>query len=105
MAILLPYLEFEINPVEAVSLPRLPGWTLTAVNSRIWLTEESGGRDVWLQPGDRYLVKGRGRVVVEPWLAPDAERLNSARVRLAPPRGSCVRRWGMRWPRFAVASV
>lgn len=102
MTILHPYFEFEMRPAAAISLRRLSGWTVTAVDGRIWLTEENGGRDIWLQAGDRHFIKGRGRVVVEPWLAGDAVA-GVARVRLTPPRAErSGKPWRLRWPGLAV---
>jgi len=109
MTILHPYFEFEMRPAAAISLRRLSGWTVTAVDGRIWLTEENGGRDIWLQAGDRHFIKGRGRVVVEPWLAGDAAAGGLARVRLTPPRAAHAERsgkpWRLRWPGLAVPTI
>ncbi|WP_300454282.1 DUF2917 domain-containing protein [Accumulibacter sp.] len=91
MAALLPYLEFELNAAEAVSIDRLAGWTVISVNGRIWLTEEKGGRDVWLLPGGRHRIVGAGRTVVETWPMTDAEL--PMRIRLAPPPGTLGRTW------------
>jgi hypothetical protein len=73
MVALLPYIEFEVRAAEAVSLDRLAGWTVVALGTRIWLTEEKGGRDIWLLPGDRHRIAGAGRVVVESWPRPGAD--------------------------------
>ena len=104
MAILLPYIEFETSASEAVSLQRIAGWTLTAVGARLWLTEESGGSDIWLRPGDRHVVVGAGKVVVESWPAANAAADLPARVRLAPPTARCRRRWKLPrlWPRQSL---
>ncbi len=99
MVVVLPYIEFELGPAEAHSLDRLAGWTLTSVSARVWLTEESGGRDIWLLPGDRHFIASAGRVVVESWPQPGAVADRTARIRLAPPATSFARQW--RWPKFS----
>lgn len=98
MVVLLPCFEFEMAAVEAVSLQRLAGWTLTAVNARVWLTEENGGRDVWLLAGDRHLIRTPGRVVVEAWLPAEAGGDLRAIIRLAPPAARVGSRWRLSWP-------
>ncbi len=106
MAIRRPSIEFAVGAAEAMSLERLAGWTLTAVSDRIWLTEEEGGRDVWLLPGQRHIIAGAGRVVVEPWLGKGGAAAGAATIRLLPPAGSCSRQWrlpGLRPRSLAVA--
>ena len=103
MVVVLPSIEFEVGPAEAHSLDRLAGWTLTSVSARVWLTEESGGRDIWLLPGDRHLISSAGRVVVESWPQTGALADRPARIRLAPPATSCARQW--RWPKFALGAA
>jgi len=98
MAILLPCIEFETSASEAVSLQRIAGWTLTAVGARLWLTEENVGRDIWLRPGDRHVVVGAGKVVVESWPATNAAADLPARV---PP----ICRHGYGWRRRRHAAV
>lgn len=93
MVVLLPYLEFEVDAAKAVSLDRLAGWTLTSISTRLWLTEEMGGRDIWLLPGERHVIAGAGRVVIESWPAAGATADPAARIRLAPPARSLGRRW------------
>lgn len=106
MTILHPYFEFELKHSTAISLQRLSGWTVTAVDGRVWLTEENGGRDVWLQAGDRHLINGRGRVVIEPWSAGGAAADASLRVRLTPPRAQRCSKYGWpRWPRLALMTA
>jgi hypothetical protein len=91
MTALLPYIEFEVRAAEAVSLDRLAGWTVVALGTRIWLTEEKGGRDIWLLPGDRHRIAGAGRVVVEAWPAAGADADLPAKIRLAPPIARSLR--------------
>jgi len=106
MAIRTPSIEFAVGAAEAMSLERLAGWTLTAVSDRIWLTEENGGRDVWLLPGQRHIIAGGGRVVVEPWPMHGGAESHATTIRLRPPTGSCWRQWrlpGLRPGSQAVA--
>ncbi len=101
MASLLPYLEFELNADAAVSLDRVAGWTVISLNGRIWLSEEMGGRDIWLLPGQRHRIVRAGRTVVESWPVPGAE--SPARIRLAPPPGTFGRRWFL--PKFRLSGA
>ena len=103
MTALLPYIEFEVRAAEAVSLDRLAGWTVVALGTRIWLTEEKGGRDIWLLPGDRHRIAGAGRVVVEPWPTAGTDADLPANIRLAPPTGTFGRRWCL--PEFRLNRV
>ncbi len=103
MRALLPYIEFEVRAAEAVSLDRIAGWTVISLGTRLWLTEEKGGRDIWLLPGDRHRVAGVGKVVVEPWPTTDANADLPARIRLAPPAGTFGRRWCL--PKLRLARV
>ncbi|EXI68518.1 MAG TPA: DUF2917 domain-containing protein [Candidatus Accumulibacter phosphatis] len=102
MTVRTPYVEFAVGAADAVSLARLAGWTLTAVSDRVWLTEENGGRDVWLLPGERHIIAGAGRVVVEPWTEKSCEATRAATIRLLPPAGACWRGW--RLPGFRLRS-
>ncbi|MBL8398253.1 MAG: DUF2917 domain-containing protein [Candidatus Accumulibacter sp.] len=101
MATLSPYLEFELSADTAVSFDRLAGWTVISLTGRLWLTEETGGRDIWLLPGQRHRIVRAGRTVVESWPLPGAD--SSARVRLAPPAGTLGRRWSL--PKFRLAGA
>ena len=101
MTTLLPDVEFELRADAAVSLDGLAGWTVIALGGRIWLTEEMGGRDVWLLPGQRHRLFHPGTTVIEAWPLPGAEA--PVRVRLSPPAGSYRRRWSL--PRFRLAGV
>ncbi len=105
MAVRTPSIEFAIGASEAMSLEGIAGWTLSAVSDRIWLTEENGGHDVWLLPGQRHLIASNGRVVVEPWHGKGGGAC-AAKFRLLPPLGSCWRGWrlpGLR-PRSAAVA-
>lgn len=101
MAALLPYLEFELCADAAVSLDRLAGWTVISLSGRLWLTEEMGGRDIWLLPGERHRIVQAGRTVVETWPLPGAD--SPARIRLAPPADAAGRRWSL--PKFRLAGT
>lgn len=59
------YYEFSLDPGEALSLKRAAGWEVLCVSGRIWLTEETGGADVWLAAGERLRLSRRGRTVIE----------------------------------------
>ena len=50
---------------EAITLPHVGGTTLRVTQGVIWLTEENGGRDVVLRPGDNWVVESDGDTVVE----------------------------------------
>jgi hypothetical protein len=63
----------------------LAGWTFTSVDARVWLTEEHGGRDIWLLPGGRHVISGTGSVVLESWPIAGARSDVPARMRLTPP--------------------
>ncbi len=101
MTTLLPHVEFELSTGAAVSLDGLAGWTVIALGGRIWLTEEMGGRDIWLLPGQRHRLVQPGTTVIETWPLPGAEL--PARIRLAPPAGAARRDWAV--PRFRLAGV
>ncbi len=77
------YYEFSLGAGDAVSLTRTAGWELLGVSGRVWLTEELGGRDVWLAAGERFRLSRPGRTVIE--AAADGE---GATVRM-----SLRRRW------------
>jgi hypothetical protein len=55
------------------------------VGARVWLTEENGGRDIGLLPGERHVISGAGRVVLESWPITGARSDIPARMRLTPP--------------------
>ena len=50
---------------EAISLPGVRGATLRVTRGTLWLTQEDGGRDIVLQPGDNWVVERNGNTVVE----------------------------------------
>jgi len=50
---------------EAISLPGVRGATLRVTQGSLWLTQEDGGRDIVLRPGDNWVVERNGNTVVE----------------------------------------
>ncbi|MBL8394922.1 MAG: DUF2917 domain-containing protein [Candidatus Accumulibacter sp.] len=106
MAVPSAYIEFAVGRAEAVSLERLAGWSVIATDGRVWLTEEKEARDIWLLPGERHIITGAGRVVVESWSAGRIDADRPVMVRLAPPAGSCRKEWrlpGLRMSGVAAA--
>lgn len=59
------YYEFTLEPGEAVSLRQTAGWEIVCLDGRVWLTEELGGADLWLDAGERLLLSRPGRTVIE----------------------------------------
>lgn len=63
-------LQLCLETGEAVSLVHAKDCDLQCVDGMIWVTEEKGGEDIVLKPGDRHHVASEGRVVVQS-LAPE----------------------------------
>lgn len=86
-------LQLCLETGEAVSLVHAKDCDLQCVDGTIWVTEEQGGEDIVLKPGECHHVAGEGRVVVQS-LAPEGGA--HCRLQLAMRRGwlsSLLRHW------------
>lgn len=72
-------IEIELAVGEAVSLFGTEGRLLRCERGTVWLTEENGGTDVILRPGECFLLKRSGRAVVE-----SVDKQQAARCQLVP---------------------
>ncbi|WP_319242402.1 DUF2917 domain-containing protein [uncultured Propionivibrio sp.] len=85
-------IEIELAVGEALSLFRTEGCLLRCERGTVWLTEENGGQDVILRPGECFLLTCGGRAVVE-----SVDKRQAARCRLVPAQSrrlsSALRRW------------
>lgn len=91
MLVTSPRFEFEVGSNEAVALEQLAGWTLTAANGQVWLTEENDSRDYCLEPGERHRIRGAGKVVLVSWPTAESSAAQPLIIRLAPPLASLGR--------------
>lgn len=62
---------------EVVRLEAAGAFEVVCEEGRVWLTEESNARDVWLTAGQRAQLSGRGLALVE--------AVRRARIRIGAP--------------------
>jgi ferric-dicitrate binding protein FerR (iron transport regulator) len=67
----------ELAQGELVRLESEGTFEVACDEGRVWLTEESNARDVWLTPGQCARVSGRGLALVE--------AVRRARIRIGAP--------------------
>jgi len=85
-------IEIELAVGEAASLLWAGGCLLRCERGTVWLTEEDGGQDVILRPGECFLLTRGGRAVVE-----SVDKRRAARCQLVPTQSrrfsAALRRW------------
>jgi hypothetical protein len=69
--------DLEIAQGEVVRLESACAFEIACDEGRVWLTEESNARDVWLTAGQRARLSGRGLALVE--------AVHRARIRIGAP--------------------
>jgi hypothetical protein len=58
-------LQFQLEPGQVVTSPRLDGLTVEALGGAIWITFASEGVDHVLKPGERLQLGAGGKAVLE----------------------------------------
>ena len=69
--------NLDLAQGEVLRLESADGVEVAVDEGRVWLTEESNARDVWLTAGQRARISGRGLALVEAVL--------HARIRIGTP--------------------
>ena len=73
--------RLDLAAGDVLSLEAVTAFEVVCEAGRVWLTEESNGRDVWLTAGERACLSGRGLAVIE--------AVREARVRVGVPALAC----------------
>ncbi|CAN5297187.1 hypothetical protein BH10PSE17_BH10PSE17_22700 [soil metagenome] len=76
---------FDLAPGSVLPFRTARGVEVRSTLGRLWVTEEGTTGDHFLRPGERYRVRGAGRVVVE--------ALDAARIEVHAPATPLVRTW------------
>ena len=71
------HLRLDLAAGEVLRLEAAGAFEVACDEGRVWLTEESSDRDVWLTAGQRAMLTGRGMAVLE--------AVHRARVRVGAP--------------------
>lgn len=72
------FIEYEVRleRAQVMSTQSIDGAMIECTQGSLWLTEQ-GEDDLWLHAGERHVLHGNGRVVIE--------GLSQAQVRVSPP--------------------
>ena len=57
--------KLDLARGEVLRLEAASSFEVACEEGRVWLTEESNGRDLWLTAGQRARLSGRGLAVLE----------------------------------------
>ena len=71
------HLRLDLAAGEVLRLEAAGAFEVACDEGRVWLTEESSDRDVWLTAGQSAMLTGRGMAVLE--------AVHRARVRVGAP--------------------
>ena len=73
------YLQLDLTTGEPVSLTGTVGCEVRCMDGEIWITEENGGEDISLKPGDSFRLTHPGKTIIE-----SVGGVGAARCRLYP---------------------
>ena len=59
------YLQLDLTTGEPVSLTGTVGCEVRCMDGEIWITEENGGEDISLKPGDSFRLTHPGKTIIE----------------------------------------
>lgn len=59
------YLQLDLTTGEPVSLTGTVGCEVRCIDGEIWITEENGGEDISLKPGDSFRLTHPGKTIIE----------------------------------------
>lgn len=59
------YLQLDLTTGEPVSLTGTVGCEVRCMDGEIWITEENGGEDISLKPGESFRLTHPGKTIIE----------------------------------------